>query len=92
MHTFNWVILRICVLSAISFVAIAVPSFHLISSFTGCIGGVMLSFVLPAMFHARLFAPTRFSWSWWQNAGLVLFGILGGLTGVYFNIKSLVSK
>jgi hypothetical protein len=64
--------------------------FHLISSFTGCVGGVMLSFVLPACFHQRCFAPAPGSWTHAQNVGLAVVGVAGGLAGVYFNIESLV--
>lgn len=82
-------VVRFCVVSATIVVAVALPSFHVISSFTGCLGGVLLSFIFPALFSMKLFAPFKFSFYWWQNVVMILFGVIGGVTGIIVNIKNL---
>ena len=72
-----------------AFVAMYTPSFHVISAYTGCIGGAALSFIFPSLFSMKLFAPERFSWLWWSNVLMFIFGILGGVAGIVVTTQGL---
>ena len=80
---------RVIAVGCTALVGIFLPSFHIISSFTGCIGGAALSFILPAIFTIKLFEPPIYSRMWFENVGMLLFGVVGSITGVIITLESL---
>jgi solute carrier family 36 (proton-coupled amino acid transporter) len=71
-------------------IALIIPSFHMILSFNGSIGGAALAFVLPGYFHMIVFKDSNTKAQTWLNYAMMAFGIIGGVTGVAVTIKNAV--
>jgi amino acid permease len=82
--------LRLVVLAAVTCMAIFVPDFGDFMSLIGAIGGLMVSFILPPLFHLKLFG--------WRNRSILTYiwiflifavGIFGAIMGTIDAVISL---
>lgn len=62
------------------------------SAITGAIGSSMLAFILPCIFHLVLFKQTIHPIVVLKDILIILFGIVGGLVGLYVVIEQLVKQ
>ncbi|KXN68807.1 hypothetical protein CONCODRAFT_79637 [Conidiobolus coronatus NRRL 28638] len=83
-------VLRLVVLTAVTCMAIFVPDFGDFMSLIGAIGGLMVSFILPPLFHLKLFG--------WRNRSIFTYiwiflifavGIFGAIMGTIDAVISL---
>ncbi|XP_004365126.1 hypothetical protein CAOG_00255 [Capsaspora owczarzaki ATCC 30864] len=79
----------LCVLGAV--IALTVPKFSLLISLIGAMGGSTLQFVLPSIFHLRLF-PESSTPRKALSIFYILFGLAGGSYGTYDTINKLVEQ
>ena len=49
------------------------------------------SFLLPCILHLKMRWPTLSKWDVLVDIGIILFGIVAGLSGFVFSLKSLVN-
>lgn len=72
-------------------IAVALPN---LGPFISLIGAVCLStlgMIVPAVIELAVYYEDpgygRFKWRMWKNSGLILFGIVGFITGTYVSIR-----
>ncbi|TKY58377.1 Amino acid transporter ANTL3 [Spatholobus suberectus] len=83
--------LRWLLVLGVSLVALLVPNFADFLSLVGSSICVILSFVLPAMFHYLVFRE-EMSWTFigWDGA-VVVFGLVIAVTGTWFSLMDILS-
>ncbi|TKY58379.1 Amino acid transporter ANTL1 [Spatholobus suberectus] len=83
--------LRWLLVLGVSLVALLVPNFADFLSLVGSSICVILSFVLPAMFHYLVFRE-EMSWRFigWDGA-VVVFGLVIAVTGTWFSLMDILS-
>lgn len=70
---------------------LTVPEFSLLISLIGAMGGASLQFVLPALFHLKLF-PEASTPRKALSVLYIIFGLVGGGYGTYDTISQLIDK
>jgi len=68
-------ILRTCTVMITILVAVGIPHFGLFMSLIGSLGGAALAFILPTLFHLRLFWGQHHPLRVISNILIILFGI-----------------
>ena len=90
---YHWVWLLVTRPLAIGFalfVACMVPFFGLIMGVVGSFTGSCLCFIFPCLFHIKLRRNTMSRWEFVVDVLIIVFGVIAGLTGLVFSMKSLV--
>ncbi|XP_037087872.1 proton-coupled amino acid transporter 4-like [Pollicipes pollicipes] len=75
-------------------VAVAVPDLSLAISLVGAVSSSMLALILPPIIH-MVVVSTRsgfgpFYWILWKDLALVMFGLLGFITGTWASVNQIV--
>ena len=73
-----------------SLVAIAIPHFSLFISLVGAVGCSLMGFILPCIFHLKLFQARRSMFQRVVNIILTIFGILASLISGTVTVIQLV--
>ncbi|KAI4348837.1 hypothetical protein L6164_009509 [Bauhinia variegata] len=76
-------ITRAIVVSVLAILASFVPAFGVFASFVGSTVCAMLSFVLPATFHLKLFGSSLHLWQKVLDSIIVICGLLFAIYGTY---------
>ncbi|XP_038064968.1 vacuolar amino acid transporter 4-like isoform X2 [Patiria miniata] len=64
--------------------------FAYFSALTGAIGSTLLAFVIPALLHIKLKRQELGSFIIIKDVMLIIFGIVGGVSGVYASVLSII--
>ncbi|XP_071793223.1 proton-coupled amino acid transporter 1-like isoform X1 [Asterias amurensis] len=64
--------------------------FAYISSFTGAIGSTMIAYIIPAVIHLKLKRHDLGIMIICKDILLIIFGLVGGVTGVYTSVRSII--
>lgn len=86
--------IRITTVTATVIISIAIPN---LGGFISLVGAVCLStlgLICPAIIDLVTFYEEpglgRFNWRLWKNIFLILFGLIGFLTGTYVSIQEII--
>ena len=75
-------------------VAALVPDLSLVISLVGAVSSSMLALILPPIIHMVVFGSRsgfgRFNWILWKDLFVVLFGLVGFVTGTWASINQIV--
>lgn len=86
-----WLILtRPLLIASALFVAVMVPFFGLIMGVIGSLTGSSLCFLLPCIIHLKLRWDSLTKLQIAIDIAIIIFGVLAGLSGFIFSLKSLV--
>jgi len=82
---------RAVIVTLLTVAAVSIPNFGLFLSLVGSIGGSMISYVLPALFHQRLVKCTM--WLKVLDWFLVVFGlVIGAALSAAITIMGIVDE
>ncbi|XP_065345197.1 proton-coupled amino acid transporter-like protein CG1139 [Cloeon dipterum] len=70
--------------------AVAIPNLELFISLVGALALSMVGIILPPIIAMATFEHQRRGWRIYKNIAIVIFGILGMLTGTYVSIVDIV--
>ena len=91
LKTWQGNILRTCLVLFTAGVAFVFRSqFVYIAALTGSVGSSLLSYIIPALCHMRLNGGSR--WVKAKDCFLVLFGVVGGVTGLVTTILKIIES
>ena len=74
-----------------SLIAISIPYFSLFVSLIGSVGSSTLAFILPCLFHFKLFRATSSKYILLLNSFIVIFGIIASLISATVTIYQLIT-
>jgi len=84
-------LMRISLATGAMAVAIVVPHFGLFIGLIGSLGSSALAFVIPCLFHLKIFKGELSLWIQIKNWALIVFGVIGGVVGTVITVKDLAS-
>ena len=89
-HNVWLLITRPLLITLALFIAIMVPFFGLLMGVIGSFTGSCLCFLLPCIMHLKLRWSSLKRWEFLVDVTIIIFGIVAGITGMIFSMKSLI--
>jgi solute carrier family 36 (proton-coupled amino acid transporter) len=71
---------------------VAIPNLELFISLVGALSLSMVGIILPPVIAIATFEHQRRGWRIFKNGFLIIFGILGLITGTYVSIVDIVES
>jgi proton-coupled amino acid transporter len=81
---------RILLIAVTGLVAYFLPFFGLISGLIGALGSTALAFILPAIFHVKIFYREISVWIIIKDILIVIFGTVMMVTGTWLSIQAII--
>jgi solute carrier family 36 (proton-coupled amino acid transporter) len=81
---------RLCIIGTCATVAYFLPFFALISGLIGALGSTALAFILPAVFHFKIFYPSLSFFVKAKDVLIILFGLVMMVTGTYLSVLDII--
>ena len=89
-HNVWLLITRPLLITLALFIAIMVLFFGLLMGVIGSFTGSCLCFLLPCIMHLKLRWSSLKRWEFLVDVTIIIFGIVAGITGMIFSMKSLI--
>eukprot|EP00003_Mantamonas_plastica_P000126 TRINITY_DN1012_c0_g2_i1.p1 TRINITY_DN1012_c0_g2~~TRINITY_DN1012_c0_g2_i1.p1 ORF type:complete len:360 (+),score=84.72 TRINITY_DN1012_c0_g2_i1:773-1852(+) len=86
---FKRTVVRTVLVCLITFIGNLLPHFGIIISLIGATSGTILSFVLPSLFHLKLFRTEMPRWKIAKDITLIVVGIFMVITGTIISIQNI---
>jgi solute carrier family 36 (proton-coupled amino acid transporter) len=83
-------LIRLILVFVTSLVAVSIPYFSLFVSLVGALGGSMMAYILPCVFHIKLFSQSSPRWKVIFHWALVIFGVVAAIVASTVTIIQLI--
>jgi len=73
--------------------AVLIPDLGLFISFVGAVSSSTLAIIFPPILNMLVnydIGYGKFHWSLWKDLGVMLFGIVGFLSGTYVSLEQII--
>ena len=85
------VLMRSCVIVAITGIALIIPDFTVFLDIAGALGAGVIAFILPPLLYNHEFRDEIGAFKKYSNYGIVVFGLVGCTLSIYASIKEIIN-